>query len=87
MALPQSELYQWAWGGGMKKRREFVEHIVVKAMPGIRDGVRSALSADGGATTWQIVEIVTAQIALHLALEDREFDSFEFAAKCRNAKL
>ena len=58
------------------------QDIVANAMPRIADGVRIALSADGGATTRQIVEIVRAQLALEMAFKfGDDFNSLEFNAR------
>lgn len=53
-------------------------NATVDAIVAMHGPIRSALSADGGATTRQIVEIIAAQLGLVFAADNKEFDSFRF---------
>jgi hypothetical protein len=68
-----------AFGGLPSLRKKDYEQLA-KAIGGMADPIRGALSADGGATTRQIVEIIAAQIGLVLGADNKDFDSFRFVA-------
>jgi hypothetical protein len=64
--------------GGIRNMSKRDYEKLAQAIANCADPIRSALSADGGATTRQIVEIFAAQIGLVLSAENKSFDSFRF---------
>lgn len=64
--------------GGLKSLRKADYEKLAEAIANMAEPIRIALSADGGATTRQIVEIAAAQIGLVLSADNKSFDSFQF---------
>jgi hypothetical protein len=64
--------------GGLKNLHKHDYEKLAQAVANTADPIRRALSADGGATTRQIVEIIAAQIGLVLGADNKSFDSFRF---------
>jgi hypothetical protein len=64
--------------GGLKGMTKQDYNAIVDAIGQMCDPIRNALSADGGAPTRQIIEIIAAQLGLVFARDNKDFDSFRF---------
>lgn len=94
MALPGSwskdfsyeQLLQQFPPRGLEGMRKKDYEAIVEAIVAMHDPIRCALSADGGAATRQIIEIIAAQLAFVFAKDNKDFDSFRFM-EALNKKL